>query len=354
MKELRKKIDRIDSKISELLDERARIVKEIGKEKKQKKEPVFAPEREAKILNKLAEDSKKEEGFPLKAKLNIFSEIFAGSRSLQKKLTISYLGPEATFTHLAAVKKFSEHCDYTAASSISQVFRDVEKSRADYGVVPVENSTEGIVSHTLDMFIDSDCKICSELVMEISLYLLSKENDLSGIKTVYSKDQALAQCRNWLEEHLPNARYAEVASTTKAALIAKEEKNSAAVASKLAAKIYDLNILSEKIEDISENITRFFIIGKDLPGPTGNDKTTIMFSVKDRVGILHDMLTPFKKHKLNLTKIESRPSRIKAWEYLFFVDFLGHINDPKVQTALNELQESCVFLKVLGSYPVAL
>ncbi len=352
MKELRKKIDSIDKKISRMLDERAHLVREIGRKKEGTKTPVYVPDREREIIEKLKSETGNK-GFPVEAKINIFNEIFAASRSLQRKLTISYLGPEATFTHLAAVKKFSDHCNYTSAISISRVFRDVEKKRSDYGVVPVENSTEGIVSHTLDMFVDSDCKICSEIIMEISHYLISANKDKKNIKKIYSKDQAFAQCRKWLEENFPGVEMIEVSSTAKAAGMAKKEKDSAAIASHIAAKEYRLNIIAEKIEDITENVTRFFIIGRNTPGETGCDKTTIMFSVKDRVGVLHDMLVPFKKHKLNLTKIESRPSRTKAWEYLFFVDFMGHINEKKVQSALKELQESCMFLKVLGSYPVA-
>jgi chorismate mutase/prephenate dehydratase len=353
MKEIRKKIDEIDAKINSLLDERARLAKKIGKIKEQKKEPVFAPQRERKILDSIISKSREQNIFPLNSKINIFNEIFAASRALQKQLTISYLGPEATFTHLAATRQFSEQCNYSPASSIAQVFREVDKQRADYGVVPIENSTEGIISHTLDMFMDSDCRICAELLMEISHCLLSKETDISNIEKVYSHPQALAQCGLWLEENLPRAQYFEVSSTALAAKKAQQEKHSAAIASRMAAKIYGLNILTRRIEDIGENITRFFVISKDIPKPSSNDKTTIMFSLKDRVGALHDTLIPFKKHAINLTKIESRPSRMRAWEYIFFVDFEGHVRDRKVKTALKDLEQGCTFVKVLGSYPAA-
>jgi len=353
MKEIRKKIDRIDLKISSLLDERASLVREIGKLKVKTGTQIFAPEREKQIIKNIISQSASEDGFPEKSKAAIFNEIIAASRTLQRKLSISYLGPEATFTHLAAVKKFSDSCEYTPASSISRVFRDVEKERADYGVVPVENSTEGIVSHTLDMFMDSGCRICSEMLMEISHNLLSKNTDIKNIRRVYSHTQALGQCSLWLEENLPSAEYIEVSSTAKAAELAVSESESAAIASVMASRLYGLNILAESIEDVPENITRFFIIGRECPGPSGQDKTTIMFSVKDRVGVLHDMLVPFKEHNLNLTKIESRPSRAKAWQYIFFVDFTGHFSDPGVRQVLEKLEENCLMLKVVGSYPAA-
>jgi len=352
MKEQRKKIDSLDRKISSLLDERAALVRKIGDIKKSGNTEVFVPSREREIINNILSVSS-EDGYPPESKISIFSEIFAASRALQKKLRISYLGPEATFTHLAAEKKFSRACEYAPALSISQVFRDVEKGRSDYGVVPVENSTEGAVSYTLDMFISSSCRICAEMLMEVSHSLLSKAERLDSVKTVYSHPQAIAQCRIWLEENLEGVKYVEVSSTAKAARMASEDETSAAIASVMAAELYGLGTLAEKIEDAVENITRFFVISKNIPESSGRDKTTIMFSVKDRVGVLHDMLLPFKKKNLNMTKIESRPSRAKAWEYVFFIDFLGHVSDPGVREVLEELQKDCAFLKVVGSYPAA-
>lgn len=352
MKELRKKIDSLDRKISRLLDERAALVRSIGDLKKSENSDIFVPSREREIIKNILSVSA-ENGYPSDSKISIFSEIFAASRALQKRLSISYLGPEATFTHLAAEKKFSRACNYTPAMSISQVFRDVEKGRADYGVVPVENSTEGAVSHTLDMFMDSSCRICSEMLMEISHSILSKAESLNNIKIIYSHPQALAQCRIWLEENMEGVRYVEVSSTAKAARLASEDTSAAAIASEMAAELYGLGTLAEKIEDAIENITRFFVISKNIPEASGKDKTTIMFSVKDRVGVLHDMLIPFKESGLNMTKIESRPSRAKAWEYVFFIDFLGHISDPAIKKVLKELEKDCVFLKVVGSYPAA-
>ncbi|MFH1415889.1 MAG: prephenate dehydratase [Elusimicrobiota bacterium] len=355
MEEFRKKIDDIDIKLCGLLDQRAEIAKKIGKIKEKDQEQVFSPDREKKVLDLVIAHSNENNGaFPVKAKINIFREIMATSRVLQKDLKISFLGPLATFTHLAAIRHFSDLCQYSPASSIQQVFRDVEKSRADYGVVPVENSTEGVVSHTLDMFFDSECKICAELIMEVSHHLLSRDKEMNRIKKIYSHTQAFAQCEMWLEEHMPMVRCIEVSSTAEAAQKASCEKNTAAIAARVAAEVYNLNILAERIEDIRENVTRFFIIGRESAKVTSNPKTTIMFSMNDRVGGLHDMLVPFKRNKLNLTKIESRPSRIKAWTYVFFIDMEGHIDQKEVQDSLSELKGNCLFLKVLGSYPTAM
>ncbi|MDA3792376.1 MAG: prephenate dehydratase [Elusimicrobia bacterium] len=372
MENIRKKIDAIDSKLLDLLDSRAGYVRKLGAIKESKGASVFVPEREESILNKIKEQSSAEnvpgksvpgknvsgKNFPVEGKINIFKEIFAVSRSLQKDLIVSYLGPEATFTHMAAVKQFSEHCLYIPASSIDRVFREVEKKRADYGVVPVENSTEGAVSHTLDVFMESDCKITSEILMDISHNLLSKENSIDDIKTIYSHPQAFGQCGIWLEENLAGVEHIELSSTSAAAQRAASQDGTAAIASSVAADLYELNTLAEGIEDARKNVTRFYIIGNKMAAPSKNSKTTVMFSTKDKVGALHDMLVPFKQYSINLTKIESRPSGNKVsgnktWEYMFFVDLEGHITNGKVKKALDELKKDCVFFKVLGSYPAA-
>lgn len=349
IKKLRSKIDTIDENILRLLNERTKAVLKIGKIKSKKGKTFYVPHREQKIINNLI---KKNRGpFPQEAVKEIFREILTTSLSLQKKLRIAYFGPETTFTHLAAIKNFGRNAKFISVKSISDVFDEVEKDRADYGVVPIENSTEGIVNHTLDMFVDSELKICSEMLMRISIYLISKAKDMSKIKRIYSHFQPIAQSRNWIEDNLPNVQLIEVASTAKAAQMAYKDSKSAAITSKLAANLYKLNILAANIEDKADNFTRFLVIGKDFPEVSGKDKTSIMFSIKDRVGALYDMLIPFKKHNINLTKIESRPSKRKAWEYIFFVDFMGHINNKGVKEALSELSKECVFLKVLGSYP---
>jgi chorismate mutase/prephenate dehydratase len=281
----------------------------------------------------------------------IYREIMSVSLSLEEPLKIAYLGPEATFTHLAALKRFGSQVKYIACNSIADVFLDVEKDVAHYGVVPIENTIEGAVTHTLDMFMDSDLRICTQIILDVSHNLLAG-CPKNKIKRIYSNPQVFGQCRIWLQENLPNAEKIEVSSTTRAAQIAAREKNSAAIASVLAAKVYKLKIIASDIEDSPHNITRFLVIGKTEVPETGNDKTSIMFSIKDRVGALHDMLVPFKKYHINLTKIESRPSKKKAWDYYFFVDLEGHRNNPKVKRALLELENKCTFLKVLGSYPV--
>jgi chorismate mutase/prephenate dehydratase len=350
LKELRNKIDQIDKGIVQLLNKRARLSLKIGQIKRKNKREVFAPDREKAIYRRISSLNKGPfSDFSLKS---IYREIMSGSLNLEKSLTVSYLGPEATFTHLASLKKFGTSIKYKPCNSITDVFTEVERSRCDYGVVPVENSVEGMVNHTLDMFIESDLKICSEVSLNISHNLLSN-CPINKVKKVYSNPQVFGQCRLWLESNLPGRELIEVSSTTKAALYASREKDvAAAIASELAGRLYKLKTIARSIEDSQHNITRFLIIGKTLAKPTGRDKTSIMFSVKDRVGALHAMLTPFKKNNINLTKIESRPSKKKAWQYYFFVDLEGHCQEKKVTAALNSLEKGCQYLKILGSYPV--
>jgi chorismate mutase/prephenate dehydratase len=261
------------------------------------------------------------------------------------------MGPEASFSNLAALKRFGSQVKYVACPGIPDVFLEVEKDVADYGVVPVENSIEGAVTHTLDMLVDSDLKICSQIILDVAHNLLAN-CPKDKIRRVYSNPQVLGQCRLWLQENLPHIEQIEVSSTTRAAQIAGKEKNSACIASLLAGKVYKLNMIARDIEDSPHNITRFFVVGKNEAGKTGHDKTSILFSIKDKVGALHDMLLPFKKYKINLTKIESRPSKKRAWDYYFFVDLEGHKQEPRVQKALQELENKCKFLKILGSYPI--
>ena len=276
--------------------------------------------------------------------------MMSASLALEKTIKVAYLGPEATFTHLASLSKFGSSVEYLSCENINDVFKEVEKGRADYGVVPIENSTEGAVTYTLDMFVNSELKICSEILFEISQNLISK-SALNKITKIYSKSEVFGQCRLWLEKNLSRAVLMDMTSTTAAAKKAKNTKNSAAIASELAAKVYNLKIVASSIEDNSDNITRFLVIGKNEVPFTGSDKTSIVFSVKDKVGVLYDMLAPFKKNKINLTKIESRPSKKGAWKYHFFIDFEGHHEDKKVKAALNDLSKHCHYLKILGSYP---
>lgn len=345
----RKKIDALDEQILKLLVQRAKLAKKIGKIKKESGSSIYSSSREQEILNHLNSQAIS----PLQREdiESIFGEIFNACRNLQRKLNVAFLGPEATFTHQLAIKHFGRSAEMLAEKSIADVFEEVEKGRADYGVVPIENSTEGVVNHTLDMFMESDLVICAEREEPISHYLLSVSGELSKIKKVYSHPQALAQCRKWLESRLPKAEIIESASTADAACQASLEGTAAAIASPLAAKLYHLKVVAPKIEDFQKNFTRFLVIGKHSPERTGKDKTSILFSIKDRVGALNDILLIFKEHGINLTKIESRPTKKKAWEYIFFVDFLGHILDAKVQAVLSELKKNCLSVKILGSYP---
>jgi chorismate mutase/prephenate dehydratase len=347
--ELRRKIDEIDEKLIELLNKRAEIVKEVIEIKEKEKKSIFDPSREKKIVERLINKNK---GILKPEDLKIIMEsIFKIYRGMFREIKVAYLGPEGTFTHLAAMKKFGEKAKYIPVKTIDEVFREVEKKRVDYGVVPVENSIEGIVTHTLDVFLESDLKIISEISLEIHHYLLSKENSIDKIKKIYSHPQAIAQCRNWIGENLPEAEIFETESTISAVKKVMKEKNAAAIASEIASSMYNLNIIAERIEDFRENITRFLVIGSEFAEKTGNDKTSILFSIKDRVGALHDILSYFKEENINLTKIESRPSKKKAWEYVFFVDFIGHKDDINVKRALNNVEKVSVFLKILGSYP---
>ncbi len=346
----RQRIDKIDARLLALLNERGRLVKDIGTIKLKQGQSIFAPGRERDVIRRLR--GANQGPLPHEAVENVFREIVHACRDLQKRLTVAYFGPEASFSHAAALKSFGQSATLLSARTISEVFAEVDKGRADFGVVPIENSTGGGVYHTLDMFIESPLSICSELELPVHHYLLSRSApSIEKVKTLFSHYQALSQCRKWVDTHLPKAHIVESTSTAEAARQAARLSGSAAIASRLAATHYGLNVLASRIEDVARNYTRFLVIGSAELQPTGRDKTSIMFSIKDHVGALYDMLVPFKKAGLNLTKIESRPTRQRVWEYIFFVDFLGHRTEPRVQKALSQLEKSCEFLRVLGSYP---
>lgn len=346
---LRHKIDQMDNKLVNLLNQRARVALAIAKAKKHQGEARYSPDREKQILNHLLRINPG----PLSSAAveAVYREIMSSSLAQYKPLMIAYLGPQASFTHQAALKQFGSQVAYSSSNSITDVFGEVEKGSADYGVVPIENSIEGAITHTLDMFVDSDLKICAQIVLEISHNLLGNYPK-SKIRRIYSNPQVFAQCRNWLEKNLVSVEKIEVSSTARAAQIVKKSRSSACIASLLAAKIYKLKVIAQGIEDSPHNITRFLVISKHEINPSGSDRTSLLFSIKDKVGALHNMLIPFKKHRINLTKIESRPSKKKAWDYYFFVDLVGHYKDRKVKKALEELEGKCKFLRVLGSYPV--
>lgn len=348
---LRKKIDAIDTKIVAWLNERAKVSMAIGQEKLKNKKGIYAPDREKQILKRL--EALNQGPLSMKDFEAIYREIMSSSLALEKSLHIAYLGPQGSFTHLAANKRFGSRVDYVSCNSILEVFQRVEHGDCDYGVVPIENSIEGAVTHTFDLLVDSELKICAQIMLRVFHNLLSKTKDLHNIKVIYSNPQVFGQCRNWLHENLASADQIWVASTTQAVEKAAQHRGAAAIASSMAAQIYGLPIIKTNIQDIAHNTTRFLVIStQDVPS-TGHDRTSILFSIKDKVGALHAMLTPFYRNKINLTKIESRPSKKRAWDYYFFVDFEGHREDNHVKRALKQLEGMCKYLKIMGSYPVS-
>ncbi len=344
----RQLIDKLDAEIVRLLNERTALVLEIGEEKIRADEELYTPGRIKALIDRL---SNLNEGPLSDASLRaIYREVISGSLAQHKTMTIAYLGPAATYTHQAALNRFGSSLDYAPQKTIGDVFTEVARGSADYGVVPIENSTEGVVTHTLDMFVDSDLKIVAQALMPINHCLIGKTK-LKGVKKLFSHPQALAQCRGWIQEHLPHVDVVETSSTTRAAEHAATEKGAAAIAGSLAAEIYKLKVIQAGIQDSLGNTTRFLVLGRKSPDPTGDDRTSIMFSIAHKAGALHKSLEPFRRRRINMTKIESRPSKRKAWEYFFFVDIEGHEKEPKVARAIASLSEHCSLVKVLGSYP---
>lgn len=348
--ELRKQIDETDNQLVKLLNQRAQYAQAIGKIKSEgAATPVYSPGREAQIHRKILALSQG----PLdeKALLAIYREIISASRALEKPLNIAYWGPEGTNTHLAAIRRFGTSCLFEPCETIDEIFSAVEKGLADFGVVPVENSTDGVITHTLDVLSQSSLKICAEVHLEISHHLLSHSKELSEIRRVYSIPTATAQCRGWLRKNLPGVEITSIVTTAAAARQAASEPGTAAIANELAAELYNLEILRERIEDSSFNRTRFLIVGRKESEPTGKDKTSIVFSVKHIAGALYKALATFAERKINMTLIESRPTKMTPWEYNFFMDFQGHSSDPQISEALAEFEKFCTSLRVLGSYP---
>ena len=344
----RQAIDRLDAKIVRLLNERTRHVLAIGEIKLKAGEEIYAPHRERAVFDRVCgHNAGPITNEQLRA---IYREIMSSALALEKTMTIAYFGPEATFTHQAAIQKFGASLNYSAQKTIADVFTEVAKKTADYGVVPVENSTEGVVTHTLDMFVDSDLKIVSQIVLHIQQCLMSNAK-LAQIKKLYVHPQSLAQCRGWLAKNLPRVEIVETSSNARSAELAAKEKFSAALGGVLAAEKYGLKILAQDIQDNSVNVTRFIVLGRTCSPPTCNDRTSLMISVVDKSGALHEAIAAFRKFKINMTKIESRPSKRKAWEYFFFIDCDGHFQDAKVAKAIHLLGTHCNFVKILGSYP---
>ena len=347
---LREAIDRTDDRILELLNERARLAREVGSLKVGQ---AYRPEREAQVLRRIKERNPG----PLAGETValIFREIMSACLALERPITVAYLGPRGTFSERATLKHFGLAADALPTASIDEVFRSVESGAADFGVIPVENSTEGAVGRSLDLMPNTPMKVCGEVIVRIHHNLMAKvpPKELSEIRRVFSHGQSLGQCHEWLNANLPHAERVAVASNAEAARRAAEEPLSAAVAGEMAAKHYGLTILHANIEDEPNNTTRFLILGDYQPKPSGRDKTSLVLSARNRAGAVYEMLTPFAKRGVSMTKFESRPSRVALWEYLFFVDLEGHRDDPQVAEALAEVGRIAGYIKVLGSYPVA-
>jgi chorismate mutase / prephenate dehydratase len=346
---LRGKMRDKDREIVRLLNERAQVSVQIGKVKGEGGMQVYDPAQEAKVHDYLREVNAGP--LPPKALTTIFREVISASRDLQKPMTIAFLGPEASFSHLAARLHFGESSIFFPQTGISRVFDEVEKGSIDWGVVPVENSLEGSVNVTLDRLITTPLKIRAEIYLRISQCLISSAKSMKDIRRIYSHPQALAQCQVWLRTNFPNAVLNETESTAAAVQMIRGKKNEAAIGSSLAGKIYGVHLLAEGIEDNSSNMTRFLVIGSGASDATDNDKTSLIFATPHSPGSLHSALSAFAKRKINLAKIESHPVKDKLWEYSFFVDLIGHVTDKHVKSCLQELKKKTTFLKILGSYP---
>jgi chorismate mutase / prephenate dehydratase len=347
---LRKQIDALDERIVALLNERAAIVVQIGKVKQQHNAPIYAPDRERAVLDKVRKLNKGP--LPDRCFEAVYRELMSGSFALEKPLRIGFLGPEATFSHYAAVRKFGSSVDYVPLSEIPGVFEEVVRGHIDYGLVPVENSIGGGVVDTLDAFLNSSAKICAEVQITVHHNLLANES-WEKVEKICSKAQVFSQCRNWLSATAKDRGQMPVESTTAAAKMARDLPGVAAIGSKQAAELYGLHILFENIEDNPDNVTRFFVIGREPARPSGDDKTAIMFTTAHKPGALAEVLDVFKENGINLTDIEKRPSKKVNWEYYFFIDAEGHVDDPKMKTALADAKQHCLQLTVLGSYPKA-
>lgn len=349
LKQLREQIDRLDDELLTLVNRRAALAQQIGHLKENG--VVLRPEREAQILQRLQDSNRG----PLSndAVAQLFTELMSQCRALEAPLTVAYLGPEGTFTEVAALKRFGSAIQKLPCATIDDVFHAAESGAAHYGVIPVENSTEGAVGRTLDLLMHSPLQICGEVMLAIHQCLLSQHCELGEIKTVYSHSQSFGQCQSWLNQHLPGVLLVHVSSNAEAARLAAENPHSAAIAGSQAAELFGLNLCVKNIEDDAKNTTRFLVLGNQQVAPSGSDKTSLVLSAANRPGAVHDLLVPLAKHGVSMTKFESRPARSGLWEYVFYMDVEGHQSDAKVAAALAELRKVAAFIKILGSYPVA-
>lgn len=352
LKNIRGRIDALDAHIQALISERAACAKAVAKVKNDAGDNAsyYRPEREAVVLRKVM--ARNNGDLPAEEMARLFREIMSACLALEERLKIAFLGPAGTFTQGAALKHFGHSVSTVPHASIDEVFRDVEAGASHFGVVPVENSTEGVVNHTLDMFLQSPLKICGEVELRIHHHLLGN-GDLTRIERVYAHQQAHAQCRRWLEMHLPGVEHVAVSSNAEAARQVAGDVTAAAIAGQMAAEIYQLQMLASNIEDEPNNTTRFLVISRKSPPPSGKDKTSMLLSARNQPGALCRLLSPFAKHGISMTRIESRPSRKEAWDYVFFIDIEGHLQELQVAAALKELADEAAMLKILGSYPDA-
>jgi chorismate mutase/prephenate dehydratase len=349
---LRMRIDRLDEKIQGLIGERAQCAQDIAKLKQAAGDGNFyRPEREVDVLRRVI--ARNHGPLANEEMARLFREIMSACLALEEPMQIAFLGPEGTFTQAAALKHFGHSVRTMPLAGIDEVFREVESGAAHFGVVPIENSTEGVINHTLDMFMNSPLRICGEVELRIHHHLLGKGRSLKGVRRVLSHQQSLAQCREWLDTNLPDVERVAVASNAEAARLASRDAKAVAIAGSSAAEIYGLKIMASNIEDEPDNTTRFLIVGRLDPLPSGDDKTSLLISGPNRSGSLMSLLTPLSRNKINMTRIESRPSRRGMWEYVFFVDIDGHMQDARVRKAIAELEKEASFLKWLGSYPKA-
>ncbi len=354
--EIRKRIDEIDRQIQQLISDRAEQARLVGESKGELSRSIdyFRPEREAEVLRGVLARNKG----PLSDEemVRLFREIMSACLAQQEPLKIGFLGPEGTFTQSAVMKHFGHSVRALPLSTIEEVFHEVEGGHADFGVVPVENSTEGTVNHTLDMFLMSPLKICGEIELRIRQHLLGNLPSLDKIERICAHQQSLAQCRVWLREYLPQAELIAVTSNAEGARRARDEAGTAAIAGEAAAEVYGLDVMVADIEDHPDNTTRFLVIGRDLLTPSGDDKTSVIVSASDTVGagVLHTLLAPFAKYGISMNRIESRPSRRKKWDYVFFIDLEGHADEPPLRDALAELEANASLFRVLGAYPKAI
>lgn len=345
---LRGRIDAIDDEVLRLLNERARLAQDIGH---LKNGIVYKPEREAQVVRRMQDGNPGP--LPAESVSVLYKEIMSACRALEQPLTIAYLGPVGTFSEAAAIKHFGHAAIGLPCASIDDAFRAVERGEAHYGVTPVENSTEGAVNRTLDLLLPSPLHICGEIMLRVRQHLMRRGDDLDGIEVVYSHAQSLGQCHEWLNRMLPGVRTIRVTSNGEAARMAAENPAAAAIAGELAAERYGLDIVARDIEDEPNNTTRFLVLGREQTAPSGRDKTSIALSARNRPGALLDLLAPLAEHDIGLTKLESRPARNGAWEYVFYMDIEGHRAEAGIQAALKQIEEHCSFIKILGAYPVA-